>query len=187
MLKKSGRAAITLAVAASLGVVTAASSQAAPLSHTVASSTATPKDTKDNPYFRTWKVTHVGSGYTTYGGWKSCVTFSKDATPHSVTCALSKTTATTVSGTLTVSAGEASAAVGYQVQRSYQVTGSETYTPQRNKSGQIRWRETYHTNKVTQKEYWCPLHGTCQYNNPIDTKYAYTHKYTSPNFGIKYN
>jgi hypothetical protein len=104
-----------------------------------------------------------------------------------VTCALSKTTSTTVSGSLTVTVKAASAAVGYQVQKSYSVTGSETYTPKRIKSGQIRWRETYHTNKVTQKEYMCPLHGTCQYTNPVKTAYAYTHKYTSPNFGIVYN
>ncbi len=33
----------------------------------------------------------------------------------------------------------------------------------------------------------CPLHGTCQYTNPVKTSYAYTHKYIAPNFGIAYN
>jgi hypothetical protein len=172
MLNKLGRAAVILAVASSLGAVTEASSQAS---------------TMDNPYFPKWKVTHVGKAYTTYGKWKTCVTFSKDSTPHSVTCSLAKTTSTTVSGTLTVSVKAVSAAVGYQAQRSYTVTGGETYTPKKNKSGRVQWRETYHTNKVTEKEYMCPLHGTCSYSNPIKTSYAYAHKYVAPNFGIAYN
>jgi hypothetical protein len=36
-------------------------------------------------------------------------------------------------------------------------------------------RPTGRPNKVTQKEYMCPLHGPCQYTNPIKTAYAYTH------------
>lgn len=187
MLNRIGRAAVILAIASSLGAVTEASSEAVTMSHATAVSASATVTPKDNPYFPKWKVTHVGKAYTTYGKWKTCLTFNKDKTPHSVTCSLAKTTSTTVSGTLTVSIKAVSGAVGYQAQRSYAVTGAETYTPKRNKSGSVRWRETYRTKKVTQKEYMCPLHGSCQYKNPMSTAYAYTHKYVAPNFGIKYN
>ncbi|GCB51432.1 hypothetical protein SNL152K_8788 [Streptomyces sp. NL15-2K] len=141
----------------------------------------------DNPYFPKWKVTHVGKAYRTYGKWKTCVVFSKERTPHTVTCSLSKTTSTTVSGSLTVSVKAMSAAVGYQVQKSYSVTGGESYTADKSKSGRIQWREAYRTNKVTEKKYMCPLHGSCNYTGPIGTAYAYTHKYVAPNFRIVYD
>jgi hypothetical protein len=181
MLRTLGRAALTLAVVTALGAATEVSSEAAPAA---ASSSVRPND---NPYFPKWKVTHVGKAYRTYGKWKNCVVFSKESTPHTVTCALSRTTSTTVSGSLTVSVKAMSGAVGYQVQKSYSVTGSETYTADKKKSGRIQWREAYNTNKVTEKKYMCPLHGTCTYTNPVGTAYAYTHKYIGPNFRIVYD
>ncbi|MGW3121987.1 hypothetical protein ACWDBW_33435 [Streptomyces sp. NPDC001107] len=175
MKNKAGSALVALALATGLGVAATG---------TATASTVTPKD---NPVVYRWKVTHVGAGYRTYGGWKTCDVFSKSGTTRTVGCSLSTSVTTTVSGTLSVSVKAVSAAVGYSAAKTYSVTASESYSAAKNKSGRVQWRSAYTTNKVTQSRYACLAHGTDTCTATGEKHTAYAHKFIAPNFRLVYD
>ena len=134
-------------------------------------------------YTYKWKVTHVGSPYTTYGGWRDCVSVTKEPKPYTTSCTLSTSTSNTVTGTINVSIGVISASVGYSATSSVSVTGGASFGIPAYSGGYIQWRPVYTTRDVTQKEYQCLSGGNyCTLFGGGDAVVAHAHKYKAPGF-----
>ena len=118
-----------------------------------------------------WKITHVGSAYDTQRGWWDCAPI-VDNDGHNATwgCNNSFTVGNNVTGTLTVSDGTISAAVGFSVTRSW--TQGQTYSlaPGSDWYGEYEAAAVYSTKKVTEEQQICYL--TPPLDCSPDGKYA---------------
>jgi hypothetical protein len=126
-----------------------------------------------------WLVIRVSSPYTTQGRWWTCAPrVDNDGYNGTWGCNNSFTVANSVSGTVTASDGEISAAVGFSVTHSW--TQGQTYnvTPGRDWYGVLQAANVYSTRTVTQGEQvgyltppyawtWMGVHAT-----------AYAHRFT---------
>ena len=126
-----------------------------------------------------WLVIGAGSPYTTQGPWWTCAPrVDNDGLNASWGCNNSFTVANSVTGTVTVSDGEISAAVGYSETRSWTQGQSDNLAPGRDWNGVYQAANVYSTRKVTQSEqigyltppydwHWLGVHAT-----------AYAHRFT---------
>jgi hypothetical protein len=131
-----------------------------------------------------WKVTSVGGTYRTHGGWSFCA---EARGPATVGCSRGFTVSNGVSGTINVSDGVISSAVGFNVTTATTITGSASYRVARRVEGVIDWRPVYDTRKVRQERYVCTtVNGSCPTSSSWhpDRRYAtaYARKYIGPGF-----
>lgn len=101
-----------------------------------------------------WQVTSVGSPTTSYGGWNFGSQGTNDGTANStLTFSQTESYSNYVGGTVNVTDGVLSAAVGYDVTSGSQSTAAYTMTLQPGQTGTINWRDVYDKTDVQQEEF----------------------------------
>ena len=167
MLTKRWRS-LSLGVIAASAAATAATAGLATFAPTVAS--ASPRDVHYGTAYE-WNVVGVGGNYKTYGGWSFCA---EAYGPGTVTCSRGFTVANSVTGSVTVSDGAISDAVGFSVTTSTTLTGGASYNVPKGVLGVVQWRAAYYSRNVTQEQYVCTtVNGACPSGGwHPDNKYA---------------
>ncbi|WIB67870.1 hypothetical protein DEI93_02180 [Curtobacterium sp. MCBD17_035] len=132
-------------------------------------------------YVNKWKVTSVGSAYTTTGSWHNCQAVTKSSVAGSVTCSLSTSISNTLTGSVSASVADINASVGYSTSATTTVSTSRSFNIAAGKSGELQWQAQYTSKKVTQTEYQCLANGNgC--TSLGKTAVAVASKYNQPNF-----
>jgi hypothetical protein len=126
-----------------------------------------------------WVITSVGAAHTTYGSWRTCSTITPRSTASTATCSAGGSVSNTVSGGLGIGYSGLSANLGFNVTRSYSVTGSQSYRIPAHAGGKLQWRPVYSTRTVHQTRYYYSITGA---RSTVATATTQVNKYNSPTF-----
>jgi hypothetical protein len=153
----------------------------APVGAPVAAQAAGKVVLRDHPCCQyPWSITSVSSAYDTTGSWFDCLAIvDNDGTNDSWTCNSSYATGNSVTGTVNVSDGTISAAVGFNVTLTFTRGTAFTTSPGSDWYGELEAANVYSTKTVYEEQEQCYLTPPLDCIDTGTTAQAYANQWIS--------